>query len=309
MAQQPPVAQLQDLPAFLLARIVRSLAVSDPRAAVSLACTCRLLAAVSADELLVFAPLCRELQKLQPATSCGGPSSVRRWQHRPHACAYVSLRLGAWLTSSLWRGAGDDASRRFAFFWKTDGGTVECAELDAVTCNARSVGVCRVGSCGEARARDSDGAMDVLRLDVDRCVLSVPPEQPVVSAVAVSIAGKCTSPVGSLSSNFALAYLEHTHKLVKASRRRRTGQQAPDMALLRVAPLAQVSLVLGDSRPHVETAASALDIAAGVTRVRCVRHERDTCIFSLYWLRGGRLLACCTQGGAAPRDVCNIVPP
>ena len=306
------MAQLHDLPAFLLARIVRSLAVHDPRAATALACTCRLLAAVSADELLVFAPLCRELHKLQPATSCEEGRRERRWAHRPHACAYVSLRLGAWLTGSLWRGAGDDATRRFAFFWTASSGTVECAELDVTrpTCTARSVGACRVGSGGDARARDSDGAMDVLRLDADRCVLSMPPEQPAVSFVATTIAGTCTSPVGSPSSNFALAYLEHTHTLVKSSRRRRAMQQAgPDIVLLRLAPLAQASLVLGDTTAHVETAASALDIAAGVTRMRCVKHECDACILALYWLRGGRLLACCTHGGAAPREVCNIAPP
>ena len=304
MAQQVP--QLHDLPAFLLARVVRSLAVSDPRAAVSLACTCRLLAAVSADELLVFAPLCRELQKLQPATPCGGASGVRRRPGRPHACAYVALRLASWLTSNLWRGAGDDAGRRFAFFWKADGGTVECAELDS-TCTARLVGTCRVGSGGDARGRDSDGALDVLRLDAERCVLSLPPEQPAVSAMASAIVGTCTSPVGSPSSNFALAYLEHTHTLVKSSRRRRTGQQAGlDLALLRVAPLAQVSLALGDARPHIDTAASALDIATGATLVHCVKHE--ACVLTLFWLRGGRLLTCCTHGGAAPREVCHIAP-
>ena len=303
MTQQPP--QLHDLPAFLLARVFRSLAATDPHAAVSLACTCRLLAAVAADELLVFAPLCRELQQLQPANSCGGASSVRRWPHRPHACDYVALRLATWLTGHLWRGAGDDAGRRFAFFWRADGGTVECAELDS-TCAIRSVGALRAGS--GTRRRDSDGALDVLRLDADRCVLSVPPEQPAVSAVASAIAGPCTSPVGSPSSNFALAYLEHTHTLVKSSRRRRAGQQAgPDLALLRVAPLAQVSLALGEAKPHIETASNATDMAAGATRVRCLKH--NACVLTFFWLRGGRLLACCTHGGAAPREVCHITPP
>ena len=313
MAEQPPSPQLHDLPVFLLARIVRSLATGDARAATALACTCRLLAAVSADELLVFAPLCRELQAAAPlcrelALQPVAPAAASAALHRPHACAYVALRLGAWLTRSLWRGAGDDAGRRYAFFWKTDGG-VECTELDAA-CAIRAVGSCYVGRSGgdaSAGVRDST-VMDVLRLDSDRCVLSFPPEEQVVSAVASAIVGECRSPVGSPSSNFAVEYLKHTHTLVKTSRRRRAGQQAgPDVALLRVAPLAQVSIVLGETRPHAETAESALDIAAGVTSVRCLVHQR--CMLSFFWLRGGRLVACCTHGGAPPRDVCSITPP
>lgn len=308
MEQQPPPLQLQDLPLCVLARVVRRVARTDGRAATALASTCRLLAAVAADELLVFSPLCREL-----AASCGAGVCVDAWSarktRRPHAAAYVSLRLCAWLTASLWRGAGDDADRLYAFFWNRDGG-VECTELDnASGCSVRRVCVCRVGGSSDVppRARDGPAAMDVLRLDCDRVAVRVPPTRAAVSAVAAVIAGKCASPVGSPSSNFALEYLQHTHTLVRSRetrRRARAGGQPPaDFALLRAARLEQLSLAL---RTSSEDAAVVEDAAAGVTRVRCSKHA--ACTLSLYWLRGGRLLACCTAA-ALLHDVRHIALP
>jgi hypothetical protein len=309
--EPPPPLQLQDLPLCVLARIVRRVARADARAATAAACSCRLLAAVAADELLVFAPLCRELAAACGAGVCVGAWSARQTR-RPHAAAYVALRLGVWLTESLWRGAGDDAQRLFVFFWTSDG-AVACTELDnAAGCIVRRVCDCRFSSDALRQARDGGDVMDVLRLDLDRCALRAPPVRAVqVSAVAATIAGKCASPVGSPSSNFALEYLQHTHTMVQSrdSRRRaRSGGQASlsAFALVRCGRLGGLSLVLSAATvaAPVEPVAGA---AMGVTQAPCSTHA--ACSLTLHWLRGGRLLASCTHDGGPPRDVLHIALP
>lgn len=314
-----PPPQLQDLPLCVLARIVRRVARVDARAATALACACRLLAAVAADELLVFAPLCRELAAACGAGVCVGAWSARQTR-RPHAAAYVALRLGVWLTESVWRGAGDDAQRLFAFFWTSDG-AVACNELDnAAGCVVRRICDCRF-SGGDAvrQARDGGSVMDVLRLDLDRCALRAPPVRVTASSVAAAIAGTCVSPVGSPSSNFAIEYLQHTSRMVQSrdSRRRaRTGGQAAtlsDFALVRCGRLGDLSLVLSAETvaepdmaiPLLEAVADAA--AVGVTQASCGAHA--ACSLTLHWLRGGRLLASCTHNGGPPRDVLHTALP
>lgn len=293
---------MQELPLCVLARIVRRVATSDTAAATALAQTCRLLAAVCADDLLVFAPLCRELAKESGAGVCvaaycgAGVSSLTR----PHASVFRALRLGAFLTGSLWRGVGDEDDRLFLFFWRSDDGrgTVELTELFADDCTATRVHTCRTVGCGDALSEARGRALhDVLRLDADRCVLRPVPLDPVVSDVARAI-GECASPVGSLPSpvgspcaDFAASFLSFSSSILRSKSRRRGGLQKGDTTtvLLRVSGVEQLSLT---------TAAEAEDAAllvAGVTGVRCSVHA--SCTRHLYWLRGGRLQARCSHDG------------
>jgi hypothetical protein len=247
----PPPVGLTDLPLCCISRIVHALAQQDDAASVvALARSCRLLASVTGDELLTFAPLCRAL--------AGGARLHLSSSARAYALAFRRLRLHQRLSASLWREAGASGAL-FCFRRDAAGATLVCARLmrggDDDDDDGIARALCTLGdndgdSDGDEFDHDTRRRVQLVCVDADRVALTVrsEPRKAAPSAVAAAVAAVLSplraSPCGSPPGSFGREALLHAAASVqsRAQRRRaRTGGGGSDAGtttfLIRVAPL------------------------------------------------------------------------